>query len=68
MSQRRDARLKTRRERDTLSHRLLPIGGAVIEPTYVLGSIHAGQYCSLSRVGPFSNDNWDAPAMVGSEK
>jgi hypothetical protein len=39
MSQRRDARLKTRRERDPLSHRLLPIGGAVIEPTYVLGSI-----------------------------
>ena len=32
LSRQHDAPRKTRRERDTLSHRLLPVGGAVIEP------------------------------------
>jgi hypothetical protein len=34
----------------------------VIEPTYALGSMHAGQYCSLSKNKDCSGqDNWEDP-------
>jgi hypothetical protein len=38
------------------------------EPTYSLGSVYAGQYCSLSRISTLpEEDNWIHPAAVGSE-
>jgi hypothetical protein len=41
-------------------------GGAVIEPAYPL---HAGQYCSISKITTLpGHDNWNGPAADGSKK
>jgi hypothetical protein len=63
MSGQHDASPWTWRESRHSQSPIVANGGAVIEPAYSSGSIHAGQYCSFSKI-----ETLPGPAADGSKK